>query len=220
MTALSAWSGAILLSAALAIATGGQVRHPLFYLFKPLTTVLICALAVVLLPEGADRHWLLAALVFCLIGDVALMRHGNVAFAAGLAAFLVGHALFVGVFLNRQTVWTWPAWWPALAAYAALMLICLLPKTGKLAPAVLLYVAAIMGMALSAGSLAAGGLSATIGLQGKPLVLLGALLFVASDTVLAVDRFIKPFAAVTVVHGLILATYYSALWCMVVGSAT
>ena len=87
MTALSALSGAILLSAVLAIATGGRVRHKLFYLSKPLTTVLICVLAVVLLPEGADRNWLLAALVFCLLGDVALMRQGDLAFGAGLAAF-------------------------------------------------------------------------------------------------------------------------------------
>ena len=203
---------AILSSAILAIATGGRVRHTLFYLFKPLTTVLICALAVVLLPEGADRNWLLAALVFCLLGDVALMRQGNLAFAAGLASFLVGHALFVGVFLSRQAVWNLPVWWPLLAVYALGMLAWLLPKTGKLAPAVLLYVAAIMAMALSAG-----GLSATVGLHGKPLLLLGALLFVASDTLLAIDRFIKPFATA---HGLILATYYSALWCMVMGSLT
>ena len=209
-------SWAILASGVLAIATGGQVRHKLFYLFKPLTTVLIIALAMLVLPEGADRHWLLAALVFCLIGDVALMRRGDLAFAAGLAAFLVGHGLFIAVFLNRQTEFTWPAWWPVLVVYAVGMLAWLLPKTGKLAPAVLLYVAAIMGMALSAGSLAAGGLSATVAWQGKPLVLLGALLFVASDTLLAIDRFIKPFAAA---HGLILATYYSALWCMVMGSA-
>ena len=209
-------SGAILASGVLAIATGGRVRHRLFYLFKPLTTVLICALAVILLPAGADRNWLLAALVFCLLGDMALMRQGDIAFAAGLAAFLVGHGLFVVVFLSRQAEFTWPAWWPVLLVYAVGMLAWLLPKTGKLAPAVLLYVAAIMGMALSAGSLAAGGLSATVAWQGKPLVLLGALLFVASDTLLAIDRFIKPFAAA---HGLILATYYSALWCMVVGSA-
>lgn len=202
---------AILSSAVLAIATGGRVRHKLFFLFKPLSTVLICVLAVVLLPEGADRNWLLVALVFCLIGDVALMRHGDVAFAAGLAAFLVGHALFVVVFLNRQVAWTLPVWWPVLAVYAVLMLAWLLPKTGKLAPAVLVYVAAIMAMAL-----AAGGLSATLGWHGKPLVLLGALLFVASDTTLAIDRFARPFTAA---HGLILATYYSALWCMVVGSA-
>jgi uncharacterized membrane protein YhhN len=208
-------SWAILASGVLAIATGGQARHKLFYLFKPLTTVLICILAVMLLPEGADRNWLLAALAFCLLGDVALMRQGDVAFAVGLAAFLVGHGLFVGVFLNRQAVLTLPVWWPLLAVYAVGMLAWLLPKTGKLAPAVLLYVAAIMGMALSAGSLAAGGLSATVGWQGKPLVLLGALLFVVSDTLLAVDRFVKPFAAA---HGLILATYYSALWCMVMGS--
>ena len=121
MSVLSALSGAILLSAILTVATGGRVRHKLFYLFKPLTTVLICVLAVVVLPAGVDRNWLLAAVVFCLIGDVALMRHGNEAFAAGLAAFLVGHGLFVWVFLNRQTTWTLPVWWPALAVYVVLI---------------------------------------------------------------------------------------------------
>jgi uncharacterized membrane protein YhhN len=128
---------------------------------------------------------------------------------------LLGHVLFIAVFLKGQSdalsTWVLPAWWPVLALHAIVMLVWLLPRTGKLAPAVLVYVLAIFFMAL-----AAGGLSPAVGLHGKPLVLLGALLFVLSDTILAIDRFVKPLAAG---HGLVLLTYYSALWCIVVGSS-
>ena len=163
------------------------------------------------MPEGTAKNWMLLALVFCLIGDIALMFEGDTPFIAGLLAFLIGHALFIAVFLEWQSVWILPAWWPFMAIYALVMLVWLLPRTGKLALAVFVYMAVIFTMAF-----AAANVSPTLGWQGKPLLMLGALLFVLSDSILAIDRFIKPLP---LGHALTLATYYSALWCIVVGGA-
>ena len=195
-----ALSLAIAASAVATIASDWGTRRKAFYLFKPLTTLLIIALAVTLLPVGEQRTLLLAALGFCLVGDIVLMRHGTAAFAAGLSAFLVGHLLFIVAFWQQAPS---AGWWllavPALAYFAYLQ-----PRTGKLWPAVALYLAAILGMALAAAG------------NGAPLLIVGALLFMASDSVLAWRRFVKPFA---LGQAATLATYYGGLWCMVVGSA-
>ena len=176
-----------------------------------MTSFLILTLAYLIMPEGTAKNWMLLALVFCLIGDIALMFEGDTPFIAGLLAFLIGHALFIAVFLEWQSVWILPAWWPFMAIYALVMLVWLLPRTGKLAPAVFVYMAVIFTMAF-----AAANVSPILGWQGKPLLMLGALLFVLSDSILAIDRFIKPLP---LGHALTLATYYSALWCIVVGGA-
>ncbi|HRH05193.1 MAG TPA: lysoplasmalogenase [Burkholderiaceae bacterium] len=214
---ISTFSWAILVSACITIALtfnlnkGKSFAKTLYFVFKPLTSFLILTLAYLIMPEGTAKNWILLALVFCLIGDIALMFEGDMPFIAGLLAFLIGHALFIAVFLEWQPVWILPAWWPVMAIYALVMLVWLLPRTGKLAPAVLVYMAIIFTMAF-----AAANVSPTIGWQGKPLLMLGALLFVLSDSILAIDRFIKPLS---LGHALTLATYYSALWCIVVGGA-
>jgi alkenylglycerophosphocholine hydrolase len=64
---------------------------------KPLTT--IAAIGVALAASGPDRPTTtaVAALVLCLIGDVALMKVVD-KFVVGLGAFLLGHIVFIGMF--------------------------------------------------------------------------------------------------------------------------
>ena len=198
------------------IAADWRVRRPAFYLLKPLTTLLLIGIAVIALvdAQGAGalgyRIALVVALVFCLLGDVALMFHGNRWFAAGLAAFLIAHFAFAQAFWKDTPAafhFALPGWWPLLLLYGVALAAVLLPRTGKLAPAVLLYCLALMAMALTAASRAEALHSG-----GAQLTLIGALLFVASDSVLAVCKFIRPFA---LGQTAILSTYYLALWCMV-----
>ncbi|MBK9340326.1 MAG: hypothetical protein IPN04_06570 [Rhodoferax sp.] len=103
---ISTFSWAILVSACITIAltfnlNKGQTSHQtVYYLFKPLTSFLILTLAYLIMPEGTAKNWILLALVFCLIGDIALMFEGDMPFIAGLLAFLIGHALFIAVFFR------------------------------------------------------------------------------------------------------------------------
>jgi alkenylglycerophosphocholine/alkenylglycerophosphoethanolamine hydrolase len=48
-----------------------------------------------------------------------------------------------------------------------------------------------------------------VGEEKALLALLGATLFVLSDSALAINRFVRPFKAV---HAVVLSTYYAAQW--------
>lgn len=194
------------LVAALAIALEWRGRHPLFYLLKPLATLLVLA-AVSLAPTAADAdysHWLLAALLLCLAGDIALMFEGLPAFALGLSAFLCAHALFIVAFLRHSPL-HWPPLWAALALLlpVALLSWTLLQRAGRLAPAVLLYQLLLLAMLASAWMhwLAHPG-------AGAGAALAGALLFLVSDALLGWRQFIGSFL---LAQPLILSTYWLAI---------
>jgi uncharacterized membrane protein YhhN len=154
------------------------------WITKPLPLVLLIATAVALEPaDPAVRTWFVAALVCSLVGDVALLTARG--FVAGLAAFLLAHLAYTGGFLAGGLA---PV---VLAAGAAAMLAFDLvagPRLvrslraggrGVLAAPVVTYMAAISVMvAAAAGSLV-------------PAALAGAILFAASDTLLAEQRFVR-----------------------------
>lgn len=168
-------------------------RRPLFYLAKPLTTGLILALAWVSLADApAYRNWVMAALGCCLVGDIALMFTGSRAFLLGLAGFLLGHLLLIAAFAADLPLV--PLFLPQLAALAALAFLLaviaysrwLLPRTGRLRTAVLLYLSALTAMVLTA--LLRAGLSES---HAATLAAAGALLFAVSDAVLAYRKFVS-----------------------------
>lgn len=186
------------------------VRRPLFYLAKPLTTLLIIGLAALSLAAAPGyRAWVLAALVCCLVGDIALMFTGTRAFVLGLSGFLLGHLLFIAAFLSDlPSPAAPPSPWLLLAAMLFLLPVIvyarwLLPRTGRLQPAVLLYLCVLAGMVLAA--LWRAGLD---GSSAAVWALGGALLFAASDAVLAWRKFVaQPWWGQPVT----LLTYYLAI---------
>ena len=185
-------------------------RQPLFYVAKPLTTLLVIGLAwVSLAAEPAYQPWVMAALLACLLGDIALMFTGTRAFVLGLGSFLLGHVLFIAAFavaLPLAPLVVTPAACLAAAVFLALVLgyaRWLLPRTGKLKLAVCLYMAALTVMVLVALLRAA--------LSDSPAawwVCLGAVLFAASDSVLAYRKFV---AAPWWGQPVTLLTYYLAI---------
>jgi uncharacterized membrane protein YhhN len=170
-------------------------------------SVLLLAGAAVL----CGGPWLLAtALVVSALGDLMLSRPGDAAFRAGVAAFAAGHVAYVALFLSV------PAAGPAQIGFgdvmvgAALLIlglgiaVLLWPRTGALRGPVTGYVAIILCMGWAA--LAVPGAGALW------LVLPGAILFVASDTVLALERFVitgDPSAAAGMAR-FVWGTYWSA----------
>lgn len=113
-------------------------------------------------------------------GDFALARPGARWFLAGMAAFAAGHLAYVAAFAAMGAGWP-PLWLGvALLALAASTELWLAPRTGDLRGPVRGYVAVIVVMALAAGGLPAG----------HGLVQLGVAMFVASDLLLALDRFV------------------------------
>jgi uncharacterized membrane protein YhhN len=190
---------------------------PLEYLAKPATLALLLAAAATLhTPAGPMRGWFLPALACCLAGDVLLMLPGDrtLAFAGGLASFLAGHAFFlVGLAAGPAR----PA--AALVAGGILLILAAVPAARILrgvvehlgrpmVPPVVVYIGALLAMAAAAWSAALAA--------GDPLLAVGGSLFVVSDTLLSLDRFVRPLP-----HGdlAVHVTYHLAVASLVLGLA-
>lgn len=182
----------------------GKYRSPrLLYLFKPLSIGLIILLAWNTGASGPDRYfWLiLAGLLFSAAGDIFLMLPRD-RFVPGLLSFLIAHLLYIAAFAAPAGFFASP--WLALPylAGAGLLLLILLPRTGKLAMPVCVYATALAVMGWQAAS-------RWQALQDPASLyaMLGAILFLVSDSVLAFNRFAKPFRAA---EAILLTTYFAA----------
>ncbi len=201
----AATAGAFAVAAAFAVGNWiAKVRslRALEYLCKPATLVALIVAAGVLDP-ATDAHtrrvWFVAALVCSLAGDVLLMLPQDL-FVPGLAAFLVGHVCYVAGF------WTHGPSGAALAIAAVVVIAVVVPlgrhilgaigragEPAALRGAVGAYMAVISAMlatALATGNIIGGA---------------GAVLFVASDSMIAWDRFVRRFAWAPVA---IMVTYH------------
>ena len=170
------------------------------YLCKPATLLALVVVAASLHPAsgaGARRGWFVAALVFSLAGDVLLMLPRE-QFVAGLSAFLVAHVCFVAGFWTHG-----PGLVAFVAALAAVAVVIgslgarILPAVRDRDRALVIPVAAYMAVI--------GAMVATAVAVGNPLAAAGAVLFAASDSMIAWDRFVGEFAGAGV---LIMVTYH------------
>jgi uncharacterized membrane protein YhhN len=206
---------AVVLAAAVAIGAGlGLLPAAWLFIAKPLTTVLLIALAW---PRGHDepklRRLVLLGLVLSLAGDVALMwpKEG---FLPGLIAFLLAHLAYIAAFCTRARFFVR---WPPFVAYALVagaVLMHLWPGVpAALRVPVLLYVLCLASMAAQAAAvwLAARG-TADEALARSAAI--GGALFVASDALLATNKFAGPMPLAPL---LVLATYWAAQF-FIVGS--
>lgn len=195
--------GVIVLCALLGIA-GVYVATPwLHYVFKPGTTLVIAALVLrAAESERGYRTAILAGLAFSTLGDVFLMLPGD-RFVFGLASFLVAHLAYLFAFTRRApfAAVRWPFFaYGAVAAGVAGILWPNLPDA--LRPPVAVYVVVLAAMAAQA---AVAWRRAPA--QATACAALGGAFFVASDAMLAIDRFVAPFAAA---RPSVLATYWIA----------
>jgi uncharacterized membrane protein YhhN len=154
------------------------------YLFKPATLALLIASALALDPaDSTVRTWFVVALVFCLIGDVFLMLPSDV-FVLGLGAFLLGHLAYIvgmaveGVSVQRLGI-------GIVIVSLAIVVIGLYilravsngpePEMAKPVLAYMLVISAMVATAIGAG---------------RFLAVVGAVLFYASDSLIAWGRFV------------------------------
>jgi len=159
------------------------------YVLKPLTMVALIAAGLAMKNPVADaaRMWFVVALVLSLIGDVFLMLPDSSGrFVAGLGSFLLGHIAYIvgisqiGVSGSRLLVGA------ALVAVGLAVLgwriVAGARKTdATLAVPVAAYIAVISVMvAMAIGT-------------GRPVLIIGALLFFASDACIGWSRFVTEF---------------------------
>jgi uncharacterized membrane protein YhhN len=177
-------------------------RRALEYFCKPATLVALIVAAGALDP-ATDAHtrrvWFVAALICSLTGDVLLMLPSDL-FVPGLAAFLVGHLCYLVGF------WTHGPSAIALVIAVVVVVAVVAPlgrrilasivragQPGELRVAVAAYMAVISAMLATALA------------TGNVLAAAGAVFFVASDSMIAWDRFVRRFAWAPVA---IMVTYH------------
>lgn len=201
-------------SAAITIlASIGALPAPLVFAFKPLTTLLILAFAW---PRGTDapkqRRFIRIGLVLSLIGDVLLMwpKEG---FLPGLVAFLLAHLAYIAAFTVPVRLAARPLVFVGYAALALLILAQLWPGIpGALRAPVVAYVICLATMAAQAlvwwrSSVARTAFDAPLARWAA----LGGALFMASDSLLAINKFAVPLSMSSLWT---LSIYWAAQWCI------
>jgi|JI10StandDraft_1071094.scaffolds.fasta_scaffold56055_2 uncharacterized membrane protein YhhN len=150
--------------------------------------------------------WLLvAAVVFSGAGDVILDLTFQGNFIAGLVSFLTAHIFYVALFLKGAAVRRNMILPTVLAvAFPAAMAAFLWPHLGQMQLPVAVYIGVISSMLVT--SLHRSRLNFT--------VIAGAIAFVISDSVLALNKFYSPFPWARYA---IMATYYLAQYLIVTG---
>jgi uncharacterized membrane protein YhhN len=148
-------------------------------------TLAVSMLAVLAFMQGGPLL-LVAALALSAVGDAFLSRDGETAFLGGLASFLAAHILYVPLFLQSGGglgLLGAESWRGAIAlAMAAFGIVMPAALWRRVGPALRLpigvYVAAILAMGVSALT------------TSNLWVIGGAILFMASDGLVAAERFL------------------------------
>jgi uncharacterized membrane protein YhhN len=203
LPALTALSGALCIAAALNL-----IAPWLTFVFKPLTTVLVIAYAW---PRGTSapkqRRFILIGLLLSLAGDVFLLWP-KAGFLPGLVSFLFAHLAYIAAFCVPVRLGAKPWVFVVYASVAALILSQLWSGVPvALRAPVIAYVLCLATMAAQA---AAWWRSA----PAEPCArwaALGGLLFMASDSLLAINKFSSPLPLAPL---WILLSYWLAQWCI------
>lgn len=162
--------------------------------------------------EAVWSRPVIAAILFSWLGDVALMLqmvHGNF-FLVGLSCFLIAHVAYILVY--RQHKWTegdqalfgiqkFRFAFPIILVGTGLVTI-LYSHLGDLLVPVMIYSLVIVVMVLQA--LFRYGLTNNLSFW---FVMIGALLFMASDSAIAIDKFLAPLRLANV---FVMSTYMIA----------
>ncbi|MBX9928594.1 MAG: lysoplasmalogenase [Gemmatimonadaceae bacterium] len=199
--------GLIALIIAAAACIAGQLAefHWLVYVAKP-AAIAICfgiAFAASPTPSARYRTLILIGLAWSALGDVLLMLPQD-RFVLGLASFLVAHLFYIAAFWGeRGRPVIAPMMLVPLVGMGTLVFAMIrsgLPS-GLLIP-IGAYLIVILAMALLATSRAAARRTAGARAAG-----MGAMCFVASDALLAINRFDRPLPIASL---WILGTYFAA----------
>jgi uncharacterized membrane protein YhhN len=185
------------------------------FVVKPLIMI---SLAAYYLASTQQRSTLfLVAIFFCWLGDVLLLFKPELFFIAGLAAFLTGHVLYIlcyqqmrlneskNLLLGPQKVrFSLP-----IVLVGTGLVVVLYPVLGDLKIPVMIYALVITVMALQA--LFRFGYTSN---KSFILIFIGAILFMISDSLLAINKFLVPIQFASL---FIMTTYMVAQYLIVEG---
>lgn len=178
-------NGVLIFSAAAAVLyliIVNQRPTPLRSVVKTMAVGFLAALSFI---EGGPVL-LFAALLLSAVSDASLSRDGEAMFLGGLASFLAAHLAYVGLFLGqgggiaRLSDDSWRIGVAAAIAVAALVVMALVWRR----------VRPTLALPMLAYTLAAVAMSAAALTLDRPWLIIGAVMFLASDALLVTERFL------------------------------
>jgi len=183
--------------AAVFIASLNFRPYPGDFIIKAVPVLSLALLAFLKIP-GIKGKLLGTGFLFSDLGDILLELNRSEYFVFGLAAFLMAHLFYIAVFIRKPVVKK-PGSIIALViiAYGMILGAVLIPNLGSMMIPVVAYLIVILAM----------GISASLGAENHIFIIIGALLFILSDSIIAVNKFLTPvpFSSLW-----IMTIYYSA----------
>ncbi len=153
------------------------------FVLKAIPVLLLAVVAWKYIPARAGSLLTLAFLLSA-CGDISLSFAGEAYFLAGLSFFLLAHILYIITFAQNYQFKS--AQWPILLAivvFSLSMASILYPKLGAMRLPVFVYILAIVSMGLFAAMWQG---------QKRHILLAGAIIFMLSDSMIAINRFLLP----------------------------
>jgi uncharacterized membrane protein YhhN len=183
---------AILISDLVAVQLNYKIAE---YIFKPLIVIWLLAYFILQLRSVRSnlKKWIIAALLFSWLGDVLLMLQddNSLFFLLGLSAFLLAHIFYILFFHFIRIKEDVKSRWYLLlivVVYYILLIALLSPWLGDMKLPVRIY-----GIVISFMFMLAMHMLFIKNKNAGRWLMLGALLFVISDSVLAINKFYQSF---------------------------
>ena len=179
----------------------------LIYIFKPLVMACIITLAFLVKTsteqQGKYKKAILAGLGFSIVGDVLLMPPQTY-FVIGLVSFLIGHLIYIYAFSREKKFRPWAWIQIPILLYGVGIYFYLSPGLGDMRIPVIAYILVILLMFWQAWDQWDQTRQ-----KWALLAMIGALFFIAADTLLAMVKFLEiPY----LFRGFNLASYFTAQW--------
>jgi uncharacterized membrane protein YhhN len=186
------------------IATLPFQPYPGNFAIKAIPVISLSALAFTTI-SGSRGKLLFVSLLLCAAGDIALELGAGKYFVIGLGFFLIAQIMFIVTFSRDSKMQRFMI--PIiviLAIYAIAMASIMTPSLKEMAIPVYFYLVVITLM----------GIFAALRASKNKLTLYGAVSFIVSDSIIAINKFMMPVPAVDYI---VMITYYLALFLIVHG---
>ncbi|MFA7287709.1 MAG: lysoplasmalogenase [Melioribacteraceae bacterium] len=179
--------------------------YPLQYLTKILPLLVLIIIAYRGL-HGNKRNLILLGLFISLIGDILLDLHGKNLFLLGIISFGIAHFMYILALYRNPTIRNKRIWLlPFLLAYGVGLWNILAPELGEMLIPATIYLILITSM----------GISAILGKNNHFLIIIGAIFFIFSDSVIAINVFLTKISNSSY---FIMLSYYPAQFLITYGT--
>ncbi|MDX2249250.1 MAG: lysoplasmalogenase [Bacteroidia bacterium] len=200
-----------------------EIYPGFYYVIKPLivSSLIIYYLYVTWASEGLFDLMMLMAFLFSLVGDILLMFSGTTWFIAGIGSFLMAQLCYISLFgmkmrstprRMRRLLVRKPWLIAPVVLYGSVLTAILFPNLGTFTIPVSVYSAVLVGMVL-----AAMNRWEFTSVKSFVLVFVGAILFMFSDSMIALNKFGDYNLPSLFVRFWIMGTYMAAQFLIVWG---